>query len=154
MLHLPNHDTAAIAAAHLAFDHAWRNAFASNATGRSISAALVPLCGISWAKKVIMSVKTNRINDLLAKIRNVDIPRSDYVRLADLFKLAFFFPTFLLPEWEEWRTIAERYRLGRRHSWRNLASVVSQFISAEVNSPFEHAGMEAASIELMVTSFD
>ena len=154
MLNFPNHDMAVIAAAQLAFDHAWRNAFASNATPHSISAALVPLFGISWTKKVITAVKTNRINDLLAKIRNVDIPRADYDKLADLFKLAFFAPTHFLPEWEEWRVIAERYRLDRRHSWLELASVVSQFISAGINSPFELAGLEAPAVESMVTSFD
>ena len=154
MLPFPNHDTAVSAAAHLAFGRAWRNAFSSNATGHSISAALVPLFGISWTKKVIIDVKTNRINELLAKIRNVDIPRADYDRLADLFKLAFFCPTCFPPEWEEWPTTAERYRLDRRHSWQNLASVASQFISDDVNSPFELAVLEAAEIESMGTSFD
>ena len=42
MLHRPNHDTAVIAAAHLAFDRDWRGAFASDATGRCISVSLVP----------------------------------------------------------------------------------------------------------------
>ena len=127
---------------------------ASNATPRSISVALVPLFGINWAKKVISAVKTKPINDLLAKIRNVDIPREDYNRLADLFKLAFFAPVHFLPEWEEWRVIAERYRLERRHSWLELASVVQQFISAGVTSPFELAGLEASAVESTVTSFD
>ena len=97
MSEFTNHDMAVIAAAQLAFDHAWRNAMASNATPRSISASLVPLFGINWTKKVISAVKTKPINDLLAKIRNVDIPREDYNRLADLFKLAFFAPRSLPP---------------------------------------------------------
>ena len=150
----PNHDTSVIAAAHLAFDHAWRNAFASDATWRIISVALVPLLGISWSRKIITAVKTKRINDLLAKIRNTAVPRADYVRLADLSKLAFFTPTEFLPEWEERRTVADHYRLDRRHHWPTLAAAVSQFITCEVNSPFDLAALEASAVEQMVSSFD
>ena len=150
----PNHDTAVIAAAHLAFDHAWRNAFASEATWNSISVALVPLFGISWGEKITTAVKTRRINAILAKIRNTAAPRADYDRLADLFKLAFSTPTDFLPEWEERRTIADRYRLGRRNPWSTLAAAVSEFITAEVNSPFDLDAMEASAVEQMVSSFD
>ena len=150
----PNHDTAVIAAAHLAFDHAWRNAFASNSPALSVSVALVPLFGIRWIKKITNAVKTHRINELLAKIRNSPVPRSDYDRVADLFKLAFFTPTEFLPEWGEWRLIADRYRLGRRHPWPPLAAAVTQFITDEVNPPFVFAGIEAEGAEPMISSFE
>ena len=150
----PNHDTAVIAAAHLAFDPAWRNAVDPDATGRIIFVALVPIFGIIWSKKIITGVKTNRINELFAKIRNTAAPRSDCDRLADLFKMAFFTPAVFLPEWEDRRTIADRYRLGRRNPWSTLAAASSQFIAAYVNSPFVLVGLEAAAVEQMVSSFD
>ena len=153
MLPHPNRDAAVIAAAHLAFGRSWRNAFASDATGRSISVALVPLFGISWGKKITTAVKTYRINELLAKIRNTAAPRVDYDRIAELFKVAFFTPSEFLPEWEEWRTIADRYRLDRRHPWQVLAASVSQFISDEVNSPFDLAALEVAAAEMAILSF-
>ena len=92
----------------MAFDRAWRNALASDATGRIISLALVPLFGISWSKKIIKAVKTHQIDELLAKIRNAASPRADYGRIADLFNMAFFTPTAFLPEWEQQRIIADR----------------------------------------------
>ena len=137
----------------MAFDHAWQTAFASNATAHSISVGLVPLFGIRWSKKIIIAIKTHRINELLAKVRHSAIPRPDYDRVEDLFKLAFFTPTTFPPEWEEWRTIADRYRLDRRHPWPVLAAAVAQFITAEVKSPFELACFEAAGIEQMIASF-
>ena len=153
MLPHPNHDSAVIAAAHLAFDHAWQAAFAPNATARIISVGRDPLFGISWNKKIIISTKTNRINELLATVRHSATHRPDYDRVADLFKLAFFTPANFLPEWEEWRTIADRYRLDRRHPWPVLATAVAQFITDEVNAPLELARFEAAGIEQMIAPF-
>ena len=158
MPHRANLDYAIIEAAELAFDHAWRGVFDPTATASRISTALVPLFGISWSKKVIVAVDqrplNRKINQLLGRVRNSPLPRTDYDRLADLFKFAFYAPAEFLPEWGEWRTIADRYRLDRRHTWSILASTVPQFVAAGVHSPFELAALDPAAVETAISSFD
>ena len=154
MLPIPNNDTAAISAAHLAFGHAWRGAFSSDSAGRSISVALVPLFGISWSMPGIGAVQTHRINLLLGKIRNSVDPRTDYDRAADLFRMAFCAPTEFLLERGEWRTVEDRYRLDRRHPREALSAAVPQFISEGVSSPLDLAGLESAAAEQMMSLFD
>ena len=78
----------------------------------------------------------------------------DYDRLADLFKLAYFSPAGFLPEWGGWRTIADRYRLDRRHTWPILASVASQLISDGVRPPFELDALEPAALGILMASID
>ena len=98
-------------------------------------------------------VQENRYIDQNASIRNSAAPRPDYDRVADLFKLALFAPTTFLPEWEEWRTVADRYRIDRRRPWPVLATSSAQFIAAELGSHLELANFEAAAIEQMVAPF-
>ena len=64
--------------------------------------------------------------------------------------MAFFTQTEFLTEWEEWRTVADRYRLDRRRPWPVLAAAVSQFIADDVNAPFDLAALEASAVELML----
>ena len=74
MLPHSNQDNAIIAAAKLAFDHAWRSVFDTSATSRSISAAFVPLFGIIWIGKIIVAFGqrpiSRKVNQLLARVRN------------------------------------------------------------------------------------
>ena len=158
MIPLGNRDNATLEAANLAFDYAWRRVFDEQAAAQSISLADAPLFGIRWSKKIIAALdrrqNNRRGNQLLAKVRNSALPRIEYDRLGDLFKRAYFAPGDFLPEWEEWRTIADRYRLGRRRSWAILAAVVSQLISAGVNSTLELAAIEPAALEVLTAPLD
>ena len=61
--------------------------------------------------------------------------RIEYDRVADLFTGAFLTPTEFLPEWEEWRALAGKFRLDRRRTWPILATAVAQLISAGPNPP-------------------
>ena len=151
-----NQDNAIIEAAKLAFDHAWRGVFGETTPARINSAALVPLFGIIWRKKVIAAVDNRpinrRVNHLLARVRNSPLSRADYERLADLSRMAFFAPVDCIPEWEEWRTAADRYRFDRRRPWRILASAVSRLIADDVRSPLAELG--PAALEQLTTSID
>ena len=110
--------------------------------------------GIRWRKKIIGSINTHLINQLLTRVRNSALARADYDRVADFFSMAFFTPAEFLPGWEEWRTIADRYRRDMRHSWSLLAAAVSQPISGGVRAPFELADIEAAALEQLMASLD
>ena len=100
---LSNQDNAIIEAAKLALDRAGRRVFDEQATGHRISIGPVPLFGTGWGKKIIAAVdqrrNNRRINQLLARVRNSPLPRVEYDHLADLFKLAYFAPGGVLPEW-------------------------------------------------------
>ena len=105
MIPLQNRDDAIFAAAKLAFDYARRRVFDEQATAQSIALSVVPLFGIRWGKKIAADSgrrqNDRRVNQLLAKVRNSALPRIEYDRLGDLFKLAYFAPCDFLPEWEE-----------------------------------------------------
>ena len=155
---LSNKDNAITEAAKLALDHAWRRVFDEQATASSISLELVPLFGISWSRDNILAVdqrqNNRRINQLLARVGNSTQPRAEYDLLDDLFKSAYFAPGDSPPEWGEWRTIADRYRLDRRHSWSTLASVGSQLIAAGFPSPLELAAAEPDALEVIVPALE
>ena len=156
MIPLENRDNAIFEAAKLDCDYARRRVFDEQATARSISLADVPLFGIRWSKTIIVALGRRRdgrrVNQLLAKVRNSAPPRVEYDRMADLFKLDYFSPDDFLPEWEEWRTIADRYRLAIRHSWPVLAAVVSQLISAGITSTVELAALDPAALEVLAAT--
>ena len=62
MLPRANKDPAITAAAQLACDRSWKSVSADDAAIQIISAALVPLFGISWGKRVIAAVDDLPIN--------------------------------------------------------------------------------------------
>ena len=86
--------------------------------------------------------------------RNSAHSRVDYDRADGLFKMAYFAPNEFPREWEEWRTVSDRYKIDRRRAWPLLAAAVSQLISDGVRSPFELAALEAAAVEPLMASFD
>ena len=92
MIPLGNRDNAILEAAKLAIDYAWRRVFDEQADAQSISLAVAPLFCIRWGKKIIVSLdrrqNNRRVNQLLAKVRNSALPRIEYDRMGDLFKLA------------------------------------------------------------------
>ena len=58
------------------------------------------------------------------------------------------------PECEEWRTIADRYRLVRRHSWSIIDGAVTRLLSSGDRSPCELAELEPSALEQLKTSFN
>ena len=76
----------------------------------------------------------SRFNAILAKIRDLTFPRSEYDRISSLWKQAFAVDTLFLPEWEEWNVIFERFRLDRRYPQTNLCESIA-FLQAKGFSP-------------------
>ena len=158
MIPLENRDNAISEAAELAFYYAWRRVFDEQATAQIIALAVAPPFGIRWIKKIIAALdrrqNDRRVNQLLSKVRNYALPRIEYDRPADLFKLAYLAPEDFPPEWEERRTISDRYRMERRRSWAILAAVVSQLISAGVNSTLELAALGPVALDVLTAPLE
>ena len=141
MLPTENHDDAITAADQLVIDSVFRCVADTKASAHNISFASAPVFGVNWNRKVIARITignrsgTDALNQILCKMRNSPLPRSDYERAGDLLKKAFVAPAVYLHEWEEWRVITERYRMGRRREWAALEAVVARLASAGLNSP-------------------
>ena len=160
MLPTENHDDAITAADQLVIDSVFRCVADTKASAHNISFASAPVFGINWNRKVIVRITignrsgTDALNQILCKMRNSPLPRSDYERAGDLLKKAFVAPAFYLHDWEEWRVITERYRMGRRREWAALDAVVARLASAGLNSPLDLAVLGAAGIEHRILNYD
>ena len=105
------------------------------ASANRLSAALVPLFGISWSRRAISNITTEPINKLLLRLRNAALPKPDRHRSAELVELAFFAPTPSSRNGGGWKVLADRYRIARRHTWTALADAVAMFLSDGVSTP-------------------
>ena len=73
----------------------------SNASARSLAAAILPDFGIGWNLDVIRGATSGRINELIPKLRNSPLPKLHYDKLPGLFWTASPAPYSLIPEWVE-----------------------------------------------------
>ena len=126
----------------------------TNAPARKISHALIPVFGIRWNKKGITIIDTREIGRLLCMFRNSNLPRTDYDRVAGLFKLSYFIPAVFLPELEEWRVIADRYRLDKRHTLPELVAAATLLAAAGVEHPSALDVLGPAAFEQLINDFD
>ena len=89
---LSNVDPAVAQAAALAWGHLARQVAGPEASAAKLAQAIVPVYGISWNRNVITSQVvggTNEINRVLCLLRNSNLVRSEYVRLAAFMKRAY-----------------------------------------------------------------
>ena len=143
-------NAALIAAAQLIMQNMNRAADNSGATARSLSLAILPAFGLCWNKEVLLAVNSdNAVNRLLAKLRNSPLPRIHYDKLANLFKAAYLNPYSLLPEWAEWRHLADTYLLDRRYPNEEIAQAVTLFMARGVPDPGALALLDAGAVEVL-----
>ena len=146
----PAHLNQAItAAASLVMDSINKAANDPKATARSLANALVPAFGIAWNKEIIQALPRDSPNKLLLKLRNSPLPRWHYEKLADLFKAAHAHPYSLIPEWAEWKNLADSFMLDRRFSQEDIATSISFLTAKSVPDPGALALLEAGAVEVL-----
>ena len=150
MPHLtPDHTNQAIAAASLVMGSINKAANDPKASARSLPRALVPAFGIAWNKEVTQALPRDSPNKLLLKLRNSPLPRWHYDRLADLFKAAYAHPYSLIPEWDEWKHLADSCVLDRRFSQGEIATSISFLTAKSVPGPGALAILDAGAVEVI-----
>ena len=77
------------------------------------------------------------------------MPRRHYERLADLFKAAISHPYSLIPEWAEWKHLADSFMLDRRFSQEDIANSVSFLTAKSVSDPGALALLDAGAVEII-----
>ena len=137
-----------IAAAQVVMGSLAKAASNPAATARSRDPTILPAFGLNWNREVALSVNPdNAINKLLSRLRNSPPPRLRYDRLANLFRAAYLDPYSLLPEWAEWRRLADTYLLGRRYPHGEIAHAVTLFAAWGVSDPGALATLEDGAVE-------
>ena len=134
-----NIDIAVASAAIIVVNNAFKILGDTRASSEVIREAIMPIYGITWTRPIFARFKQGRLNSFLAKVRNSTLPRSEYDRLASFWKQAYEVQSQLLPEWEEWRILFERFRFDRRYNAKTLADTVA-FLYAKGISPPQFLG--------------
>ena len=119
------------------------------ASARSLAHALVPAFGIAWNREIIQSPHRDSANKLLLEMRNSPLPRLHYDKLADLFKAANANPYSLIPEWAEWKHLADSFLLYRRFSQDDIANSATFLTGRGVPDPGALAIMDAGAVEVI-----
>ena len=149
----PAHMNLAIsAAASLVVGSMNRAANDPKSTARSLAAAILPAFGISWNRDIIQSLTRDAVNQLLVKLRNSPLPRMHYDKLAGMFETAFCRPYSLIPEWAEWKQLADAFVLGRRFPQEDIAHAITFLTARSVPDPGALAPLDAGAIETMAAA--
>ena len=105
---LSNVDPAVAQAAALAWGHLARQVAGPEASAAKLAQAIVPVYGISWNRNVITSQVvggTNEINRVLCLLRNSNLARSEYARLAAFMKRAYSHSSLFPLKWANGMTL-------------------------------------------------
>ena len=146
----PDHVNLAIAAASsLVMGSMNRAANDAKATARSLSTAIIPAFGISRGRDIIHSHTRDAVNQMLMKLLNSPLPRLRYDKLAGMFKTAYCNPYSLIPEWDEWKQLADAYMLDHRSPQEAIAQTITFLTARCVPGPDALAIMDAGAIETM-----
>ena len=135
--------------ASLVMDSMNRAANCQMATARSLSAAILPAFGVRWNRDVTRAIASNRINELMLRLRNSPLRRLRYDKLPDMFNTAFCNPYSLIPEWAEWKHLAYSYMLDRRFPQEAIAQTITFLSDRCVSDPGALAILDAVAIETM-----
>ena len=152
---LSNVDSAVAQAAALAWGHLARQVADPEASAAKLAQAIVPVYGISWNRNVITSQAvggTNEINRVLCLLRNSNLARSEYVRLAAFMKRAYSHSSLFPPEMGEWHDVAQRYRLEMHFPWGQLLATSTQLVAAGFPLPSNLAEVHVSELHSMATA--
>ena len=142
-LPLCNVDSASSEAAGLVWGHLERQVADPDASAAKLARALVPVYGVTWNRAVITSDAvggTNEINRVLCLLRNSNLVRSEYDRLAAFMLQSYSHSSLFPPEMSEWRELAQRHRLEMHFAWGQLLATSLQLASAGFSAAFQSGG--------------
>ena len=106
----------------LAWGHLARQVADPEASAANLDQAIVPVYGVSWNRTVITSQAVggaNEINRSPCLLRNSNLARLEYDRLAAFMLQSYSHSSLFPPEMGEWREIAQRYRAELHFPWIN-----------------------------------
>ena len=110
-IHCGDISMARAAEAKIVWDNLARQITARDVTSDALRSAVIAVYGISWGRAVITTLTANRINDLLALMRNSTFPAQEYARLTAFGVGGYAASSDYPPELMEWLRIAEQLRL-------------------------------------------
>ena len=145
-------DLAIAAAATVAMHSMTKAANRHTATARIQSTSILPAFGISWGRNVINAVTSDWANKLLPKLRYSPLPRLHYDNLAAMFKTAYPNPYSVIPEWGEWKQLADAYMLDRRFLLKSIAQTIALLSYRGIPDPGALSVLDARAAETMATA--
>ena len=135
-MEIPNRAIATAEAADIVVTRLEKAAAYSQVSVRELSRAIIPVFGIRWSADVVRRIGSRRINPLLQKLRNSELPLPHYNRLASLWKDAHFDDvTAFPPKWENWRTLIERFALDEVANLRDWIPTVQRCVNQQLTDP-------------------
>lgn len=142
-----NMEVAQTAAATLVVDHLSKVLGSPSFPPSAIAGALTPFYGVTWNRKVLTSITTNRMNYELGRLRRSSCPAGEYDRLTAFLLQAYLAHGLFPPGAEEWQMLAGRFRLNSSREWGEIASCVPFLGERGVSTPVQLSNLPAEALE-------
>ena len=130
-------EVAQIAAATLVVDHLPKVLGAPSLHKSALVQAVIPFYGVTWNRKILTSITTHRPNYELGRLKRSEFPKAEYVRLTDFLLQAYQAHGLFPPGTEEWKLLAERFRLNPPHEWGEIAAVAPFLQGRGASTPLQ-----------------
>ena len=109
------------------------------------------LKGFYWSRSTISKLGSKPINDIAQRIKASELPLDAIGKLRQMFKVAYFDQSMILPSnWEVWTNLIARYHLYEICSFAERSKVIDSLSQFRINSPFDLANfskMEISTLE-------
>ena len=125
------------AAATLVVDHLSKVLGAPSLPKSAIAQAVIPFYGVNWNRKIITSITTNRTNYEMGRRRRSVLPLKEYERLVDFLLQAYLAHGLFPPGMEEWKLLADRFRLATSHEWEEIAALMPFSQARGISTPLQ-----------------
>lgn len=146
---IDNIDSARAEAAIVALNDMNKKLGAIGLQASAIPQKLISIYGITWDRRVLMGVKTDTINKLMQRLRNLQLKQSEYDRLTPFFQQAFLTASAFPPDLSDWGVLAEIFRLDLQHGWKKVLAEVACLSSRGVSSPQLLSEVQSAGVEVL-----
>ena len=133
---IANRVLATTESADLAVKALERTAAGRDPPAQDLFCAIIPVFEIRWSSEVVRRIGSSRINPLIRRLRNSNLPLDRYNRIDSMWKGAISNDVSNFPKpWDGWRSIGERFGMGEVADLIDWLPVGQWFVDQKLHDP-------------------